>query len=210
MRIICDELFPNKHEMTQSELSSPLNMAQIDINTNDEFEKNFLSNVSRNSSLSSMRSSFTLSALRSSFAGSQESISSFTRFGSMASLSDVSPIIESESFLFDEEKITIITEELTQKFFKSAYKVKDSNFSISLLELEKPMAPKCFNFDVINLSENDTDTFKNFNQILGQEISKKETINYVTILGEKYKAIEVLSSSTTKKIEKLSQEGQKV
>lgn len=118
-------------------------MISIDINNNEDELKDER-NVSRNSSLNSVRSSLTLSALRSSFAGSQDTIS-FSRFGSMASLSDV-PTDLIENLEFDEERRSNIIEDLRVKFFKKAYKIKDNSFASNLLELEKPLVQKLDNF----------------------------------------------------------------
>lgn len=136
MRIICEHLFPNEPAF-ESGLSSPLNMAAIGINTNDDTLAKEDHTVSRKSSLNSIRSNFTLSALRSSLAGSQESIS-FSRFGSMASLSEFAAGSFEDLDFEDEQKMNII-EDLNVKFFKSAYKVKDSSFPSNLLELEKAL-----------------------------------------------------------------------
>lgn len=136
MRIICEQFFPDE-PVFESGLSSPLNMAAIGINTTDDSLTKDEPGVSRNSSLNSIRSNFTLSALRSSFAGSQDSVS-FSRFGSMASISDFAAGSFEDLNFEDDQKFNII-EDLTVKFFKSAYKVKDSSFPSNLLELEKAL-----------------------------------------------------------------------
>lgn len=136
MKKISENLFQEELTDPVSGLSSPLNMISIDINTGLESPKND-QNVSRNSSLNSIRSSYTLSALRSSFAGSQESVS-FSRFGSMLSLSDVPNDAFDDSSIDVERKAGII-EDLTVKFFKSGFKVKDSSYATNLLELEKAL-----------------------------------------------------------------------
>lgn len=147
MRRFCEDVFPRDLSIEKSELSSPLNMVSIDINTKDD---KILSEetVSRSSSLNSIKSSFTLSALRASFMGSQDSIS---RFGSMSSLSDFT-FDSSEDVGFDSENNQNIIEDLTNKFFKSGYQVKDSSFSSNLLELEKALVTSnCF-FRLLNFS----------------------------------------------------------
>lgn len=139
MRVVCENFFPDESSF-HSGLSSPLNMATIGINTADDSSMKDQPGVSRNSSLNSIKSTFTLSALRSSFAGSQDSIS-FSRFGSMASLSDYTNGSFEDLNLEDNQKINII-EDLTVKFFKTAYKVKDNSFPTHLLELEKALVCK--------------------------------------------------------------------
>ena len=125
--------FPEESVAFNSELSSPLNMVSIDVSSNYEGSKG----VSRNSSLNSIRSSLTLSELRSSMVGSQDSLS-FSRFGSMASLSEVHNGSFDELDIDEDRKVNIV-EDLNTKFFKSAYKVKDKSFPSNLLELEKAL-----------------------------------------------------------------------
>jgi hypothetical protein len=136
MKKISEHLFQDEPADPVSGLSSPLNMISIGINTSLESPKND-QNVSRNSSLNSIRSSYTLSALRSSFAGSQDSVS-FSRFGSMLSLSDV-PSDSFDELTIDTERKAGIIEDLTVKFFKSGIKVKDPSYPTNLLELEKAL-----------------------------------------------------------------------
>lgn len=135
MKMISEYLFPDESTAQVSGLSSPLNMVSIGINTNDSPKED--QNVSRNSSLNSIRSSYTLSALRSSFAGSLESVS-FSRFGSMLSLSDV-PNNSFDDLSYNDERKLGIIEDLTVNFFKSGFKVKDSSFPSNLLDLEKAL-----------------------------------------------------------------------
>ena len=115
-------------------------MVSIDINSNEDDSKTkIFQSISRNSSLNSIRSSFTLSGLgeSESFAGSQESVS-FFRFGSMASLSKLSTSSSDDSRIDDDQKQGIL-EDLSIKFFKKAYKIKEKNFPSNLLELENPL-----------------------------------------------------------------------
>lgn len=132
-----ESLFPTESVFVNSELSSPLNMISIDVSGNHEGSKYTDIGVSRNSSLNSIRSNLTLSELRSSMAGSQDSLS-FSRFGSMASLSEI-PTDSFDDLDIDEDKKMNIVEDLDTKFFKSAYKVKDKSFPFNLLELEKAL-----------------------------------------------------------------------
>jgi hypothetical protein len=111
-------------------------MASIGVNLEDNKVEHIRS-VSRNSSLNLVQSSYTLSALRSSFMGSQDSLS-FSRFGSMSSLSDY-PAESLEDDDFDNDQIAEIIDDLTNKFFKNAYKIKDKDFASNLLELEKAL-----------------------------------------------------------------------
>lgn len=137
MRRFRDALFPEESISFDSELSSPLNMISIDVNNSCGTFKSIETGVSRNSSFSSIRSSLTLSELRSSMTASQDSIS-FSRFGSAASLSD----IQNDCFDYidiDEERKMNIIEDISIKFFKSAYRVKDKSFPSYLLELEKSL-----------------------------------------------------------------------
>lgn len=138
LKRFCESIFPEEMITTafDSGLSSPLNMISIGINSKEDESKDSR-NISRNSSLNSIKSSMTLSALRLSFAGSQESVS-FSRFGSMASLSDALTGSFDEFEFNDEHKMNII-EDLTVNFFKKAYKIKDNSFVSNLLELEKPL-----------------------------------------------------------------------
>lgn len=136
MKRISEHLFPERASIQVSGNSSPVDMVSIDINTGDDLTK-YENNVSRNSSLNSVRSSYTLSALRSSFAGSQESIS-FSRFGSMLSLSDI-PNDSFDDLNFDDGRKANVIEDLNEKIFKSGFKVKDTTFPSSLLELEKAL-----------------------------------------------------------------------
>jgi hypothetical protein len=69
--------------------------------------------------------------------GSQDSLS-FSRFGSMSSLSDY-PAESLEDDDFDNDQIAEIIDDLTNKFFKNAYKIKDKDFASNLLELEKAL-----------------------------------------------------------------------
>lgn len=57
---------------------------------------------------------------------------------------------------------------------------------------------------MLNLTGNNAECFTKFQQSLGEEINKKETINYITILAEKYKLAEAISPGTSSKIENLS------
>lgn len=141
MKRISEHLFPDESIIQVSGLSSPLNMVSIKINTNYDSPKEE-SNVSRNSSLNSIRSSYTFSALRSSFAGSQESIS-FSKFGSMLSLSDV-PSDSFDDLSYNDERKTSIIEDLNVNFFKLGFKVKDTSFTANLLDLEKALVQKLF------------------------------------------------------------------
>lgn len=61
--------------------------------------------------------------------------------------------------------------------------------------------PKAFNFDVINLSDRTSGNFEGFQKSFGEEINRKETINYATILAEKYKLADAISPSTPGKVE---------
>ena len=137
MKRFKDSLFPEESLIFNSELSSPLNMISIDVSSNYEGSKDTDKGISRNSSLNSIRSSFTLSELRSSMVGSQDSLS-FSRFGSMASLSEI-PNGSFDDLDIDEDRKLNIIEDLNIKFFKSAYKVKDKSFPCNLLELEKSL-----------------------------------------------------------------------
>lgn len=132
-----ESIFPEESELVYSELSSPLNMMSIDVSSNVDLSKDTDKGVSRNSSLNSIRSSLTLSELRSSMAGSQDTLS-FSRFGSMASLSEI-PNDSFDEMSIDEDKKMSIIEDLIIKFFKSAYKIKDKSFPSNLLELEKAL-----------------------------------------------------------------------
>ena len=136
MKIISEHLFPDESTIQVSGLSSPLNMVSIKINSNYDSPKDEL-NVSRNSSLNSIRSSYSFSALRSSFAGSQESVS-FSKFGSMLSLSDV-PNNNFDDLSYNDEHKTSIIEDLNVNFFKSGFKVKDTSFTSNLFDLEKAL-----------------------------------------------------------------------
>lgn len=147
MRRYCDTVFySSSHYATQttSELGSPLDMHSIGINSFDEKAPKD-SNVSRNSSLNSIKSNFTLSALRASFAGSQDSIS-VSKFGSFSSLSDLVCVggEEEAEEEFDSEKIKEIVYDLNNRFFKSANLIKDKEFSAKLLELEKSLVTDSF------------------------------------------------------------------
>ena len=137
LRRFTESLFPEESVSFNCELSSPLNMASIDVNNTYDGLKDSDKGVSRNSSLNSIRSSFTLSELRSSMAGSQDSIC-FSKFGSMASLSDI-PNNSFDELDIDEQQKVNIAEDLNIKFFKSAYKIKDKSFPSNLLELEKAL-----------------------------------------------------------------------
>lgn len=132
-----DNLFPEEPLTLNTELSSPLNMVSIDVNINVDGCKYIDKGVSRNSSLNSIRSSLTLSELRSSMAGSQDSLS-FSKFGSMASLSEI-PNGSFDDLDIDENQKMNIIDDLDTKFFKSAYKIKDKSFPSNLLELEKTL-----------------------------------------------------------------------
>lgn len=57
---------------------------------------------------------------------------------------------------------------------------------------------------MLNLTGNNAECFSKFQKSLGEEINKKETINYITILTEKYKLVEAISPGTSSKIENLS------
>lgn len=137
MRRFKESLFPEESIFANSELSSPLNMISIGVSSNNDASKYTDKGVSRNSSLNSIRSSLTLSELRFSMAGSQDTLS-FSRFGSMASLSEI-PNSSFDELDIDEDKKMSIIEDLNIKFFKSAYKVKDKSFPSNLLELEKAL-----------------------------------------------------------------------
>jgi hypothetical protein len=56
----------------------------------------------------------------------------------------------------------------------------------------------------LNLSGSNAESFTKFHQSLGQEINRKENINYITILTEKYKSVETISPATSSKIENLA------
>jgi hypothetical protein len=135
MKMISEHLFPDESRVQAAGLSSPLNMVSIAINTNNSPKDDH--NVSRNSSLNSIRSSYTLSALRSSFAESQDSVS-FSRFGSMLSLADV-PNNSFDDLNCNYEQKAGIIEDLTVAFFKSGFKVKDPSFPSHILDLEKAL-----------------------------------------------------------------------
>lgn len=134
-----NSLFPEESLSFNSELSSPLNMVSIDVNYGT-FKSIQTTSISRNSSLNSIRSSLTLSELRSSMAASQDSLS-FSRFGSMASLSEFQNDCFDDIDIDEDRKLNII-EDISIKFFKSAYKVKDKSFPSYLLELEKSLVRK--------------------------------------------------------------------
>lgn len=52
--------------------------------------------------------------------------------------------------------------------------------------------------------------YKKFQDLLGQEINRKETINYVKILTDKFKLADAISPTLSSKIENLNNATDKV
>lgn len=70
--------------------------------------------------------------------------------------------------------------------------------------------PRSFNFDVVNLADASSDAFRRFSESLGSDIDRKETVNYIKILTEKFQIAESLASATQARAEPAVVDGEKV
>lgn len=197
LRRYCAAVLPGEEADLATPTSPLLSMADIDVSD----DKNGDASISRNSSLSSFRSNFAYNKLNGSFMASQDSIC-VSKLGSFSSLADLSsPLSEDSPTELDPERVKNIREDLLCKFTKYGSHIKDSSFPAKLLDLEKSLTPKSFNIDLVNMSAEDSETFKRLTEALGEEINRKETINYIKILSEKYEIAESLTSQARSKSE---------
>lgn len=193
----CAAVLPSEEADLNVPTSPILSMASIGVSG----DINGDASISRNSSLSSFRSNFAYSKFNGSFMASQDSIC-VSKLGSFSSLADLSsPLSEDSASELDPERIKNIREDLLFKFIKSGSHVKDASFPAKLLDLEKSLTPKSFNIDLVNMSSDDSEAFKKLTEALGEEINRKETINYIKILTEKYEIAESLTSLARSKSE---------